>query len=124
MGRFQTNSSSTVTIFYLVTLAATMMLMLPECLAVIAAEAPRPVSNPFLQDCRVKIAICGPKIFKNIVMNATVSTNCCHRLMYMGKPCHEGLVTHLISLPFYKDNKAQLLVSAQLIWNYCISVPF
>ncbi|PON65247.1 Prolamin-like domain containing protein [Trema orientale] len=111
-------------VFCLATRATAIMLMLQGVLVVTTSTAAPPPVSEFLHDCEVKIASCGKEIFLNIVKNATVTTACCHRLVFMGKPCHDGLVSHLVSLPSFKGNKAQLLAAAQRIWDYCASVPY
>lgn len=104
------------------TLGMVLLVSLEGSLAI--SVAPPPLNNEFLQECEVKIAICGLEGLNGILKNATVSVKCCHKLVYMGKSCHDRLVTHLISQPFFKGDKNQILASAQRTWNYCVSVPF
>ena len=97
------------------------LLMSPCCLAITVASPPM---NKFLQNCQVKIAECGLEVFNGIFKGTTVSPNCCHKLKYMGKPCHDGLVTYLISLPSFKGKKDQILASSKRTWDSCASVPY
>ncbi|PON81861.1 Prolamin-like domain containing protein [Trema orientale] len=124
MARFKTQSSSLVgAVFALGILAgAAVVLVSPGGLAI--TVAPPPTNNKFLRDCQIKIATCGLEVFNGIFKSAPVSANCCHRLVYMGKTCHDELVKSLISQPLFKGNQAQILASAQRTWDYCFSVPY
>ncbi|PON32231.1 Prolamin-like domain containing protein [Parasponia andersonii] len=121
MAWFQTHSSPIVVFALGILLGA--MVVLVSLVASAIPVAPPPTDDNVLQECEVKIATCGIEIFNAVVKNVTVSTTCCHRLVFMGKKCHDGLVEHLLSQPSFQGNKAQVFASARQTWDYCISVP-
>lgn len=122
MARLETHSSPTMAIFSLIALVAAFALLLLGDSVVNAG--PTPINDPFLHACEVKIATCGLEIVNSILKSTKVSVNCCHRLVSVGKACHNGLVNYLISQPIFKGNKNQVLASAQRTWAYCVSIPY
>lgn len=125
MARFQIHSSSSMAVFFSGIVAALVMLMLPAVSALPALPPLPPlppITDKFLLECVIKIADCGMEIFNAVFYNATVSPNCCARLIFMGRPCHFGLVEHLISQPFFQGNKTKILDGCQCAWNNCAQV--
>uniref|UniRef100_A0A2N9EAI8 Prolamin-like domain-containing protein n=1 Tax=Fagus sylvatica TaxID=28930 RepID=A0A2N9EAI8_FAGSY len=90
------------------------------------SESPNVPNIEFLVACAKKLTPdCGESIFMNIFGNSSkpVSDNCCHLLVAMGRPCHNGLMTNIINkIPDYKTNETITRPRGVEIWNKCALV--
>ncbi|MBA0733690.1 hypothetical protein Gohar_019390 [Gossypium harknessii] len=68
---------------------------------------------------------CIDEVYTSIFRNGTVSDECCHKLVKIGRPCHEALVRRDLEDPFFKNHtniKQEILSKAKQIWNKCTSI--
>lgn len=83
------------------------------------APAPVPEMNSYLAECAYKLTEeCGDDVFGNIFMGLNPLTpECCKKLMFTGKECHEAMVNFVISLPDFRNNASITVPRSKQVWN-------
>lgn len=73
-----------------------------------------------LQSCADKLTpTCGDEIFSGVLINGKVTDYCCHKLVAMGKTCHDDLVLWMLSVHAFRENAAQILSNTEKFWYQC-----
>ncbi|XWS27262.1 hypothetical protein CRYUN_Cryun26dG0099700 [Craigia yunnanensis] len=74
----------------------------------------------FLNQCVSKMTQeCGKEVFTYMLLDLTVTKECCGVLVAMGELCHIGLVKTIFSIPEYKANSSLGIPRSKQVWNKC-----
>ncbi|OWM72279.1 protein DOWN-REGULATED IN DIF1 11-like [Punica granatum] len=107
------------------TVSAFVILSLSAILIPLAASYElKPKPEDFLNECKRKMGLeCGDAININLFGRGTPPyfDDCCHKLVEMGRECHDGVVTkHLLLKP--QDYADKILQKSVRVWNHCVRV--
>lgn len=91
---------------------------------VICGPRPSPSCIKYVNDCSIKLhEYCDSDIFSKVFYDAgrTISTNCCHDLVHMGKSCHDNMTKYrlITGSSEFKQNKTQILRRSVQVWKDC-----
>lgn len=76
----------------------------------------------YLEECLKKLGgECGPVLFTKIFVGHKneISTNCCEKLVDMGKECHDTITDSVISRPEFSGNETLYETRAADAWKMC-----